>query len=147
MQHYPKWLSWIHLCIISSFQHQVGELYLVRRNTFSRLHGCYFSRRVSVDHNNLWLGFSSLGENVFKLIVLRRLFATAVLTLNQWNIVPCIAQGMPLNIMSSLPLLLVTWHMVFERRCKETKLFNVRCWVCKLRCQLCFFSAKFKFYN
>ena len=67
MHHYPKWLSWIHLCIISSFQHQMGELYLVRRNAFSRLHDFYFSRRVSVDHNNLWLGFSSPRENVFKI--------------------------------------------------------------------------------
>ena len=58
------------------------------------------------------LGFLVLGKTSSELIVLRRLFATAVLTLNQWNIVPYIAQGMPLNVMSSLPLLLVTWDMV-----------------------------------
>ena len=58
------------------------------------------------------LGFLVLGKMSSELIVLRRLFATAVLTLNQWNIVPYIAQSMPLNVMSSLPLLLVTWDMV-----------------------------------
>ena len=71
---------------------------------------------------NFDLDFLILGKMSSKLIVLRHLFASAVLTLNQRNIVPCIAQDMPLNVMSSLPLLLVTGDMVIERRCKETKL-------------------------
>ena len=43
------------------------------------------------------LDFLILGKMSSKLIVLRHLFASAVLTLNQRNIVPCIAQDMPLN--------------------------------------------------
>ena len=65
----------------------------------------------------------------------------------------------PMNYSLTTPALYVTlYHKTLDTSLlkvskhilstlEKTKLFNVRCRVCKLRCQLCFFSAKFKFYN
>ena len=81
-------------------------------HTHSELHDCYFSRRLSFDHNHLWLGFSSLGENLFK--INSCVSPICVCGLNQWNTFSCTAHCMPPNVMSSLPLPLIMWDMVIE---------------------------------
>ena len=52
-------------------------------HTYNRLSDYSFTRRASVDHTHLRPGFSCIREYFFKLIVVCRLFAGAVLTLNR----------------------------------------------------------------
>ena len=52
-------------------------------HTYNRLSDYSFTRRVSVDHTHLRPGFSCIREYLFKLIVVCRLFASAILTLNR----------------------------------------------------------------
>ena len=52
-------------------------------HTYNRLSDYSFTRRASVDHTHLRPEFSCIREYFFKLIVVCRLFAGAILTLNR----------------------------------------------------------------
>ena len=115
-------------------------------HTHSELHDCYFSRRLSFDHNHLWLGFSSLGEHLFKLNSCASPFLRVRSESVKHFFLYCPRYAAQRNVL----LTSAANNVRHGHRGGDTRKLNffiVRCWVCKLRCQLCFFSANYKFYN
>ena len=76
-------------------------------HTYNRLSDYSFTRRASVDHTHLRPGFSCIREYLFKVNSCVSPICKCSFDSESVKHFPCIAQGMPLNVMSSLPLMLI----------------------------------------